>query len=198
MARRDTPARSRANDPTALTAVQTQGRARGARLLARPQVLRVMRARRARPRARTRRGRPEPVEQRTGSLQAGAVNELADHDQLRGPEAAIPERPGPGRVVLAARGPFRVVGPEALPAGGAEASGYTIAIAGWSRGRSSNLAGRISCSQQSIGWWPPCETYSGCEASHFKSSGSSHGAIRPSAASRSGSVAWDGWARLER
>ena len=33
-------------------------------------------------------------------------------------EAGIPERPGPGRDALAAGGHPRVVGPEALPAGG--------------------------------------------------------------------------------
>jgi hypothetical protein len=49
------------------------------------------------------------------------------------PGAGIPKRPGPGRVALAAGGYSRVVGPEALPAGGRVVAAVTPrpAFSGW-------------------------------------------------------------------
>jgi hypothetical protein len=65
--------------------------------------------------------------------------------------AGIPERPGPGRAALAAGGRLRVVGPEALPAGGTD-RGYAC--------RRNNQRGLTppclsTCSHRSRGWYEP-------------------------------------------
>ena len=59
---------------------------------------------------------------------AGAVWQPPVRDVSSG-HPASPSRPGPGRVALAAGGPFRVVGPEALPAGGISRPACTCGVA---------------------------------------------------------------------